>query len=135
VHLRRALLLFAIVLGLAALTASLSRPREQGPNPFDRTLPETTVGPGKRSNEKEVRFTAEGPPRTRTLRLGSAGTVTVAVDESGQARLEGLGLVAPAEPLTPASFPVHADLPGRYPVLFTPAGEERSRRVGTLVVR
>ena len=31
VHVRRALLLFAIVLGLAALTASLSRPREEDP--------------------------------------------------------------------------------------------------------
>ena len=31
VHVRRALLLFAIVLGLAALTASLSRPGEEDP--------------------------------------------------------------------------------------------------------
>ncbi len=69
------------------------------------------------------------------LARGSAATVTVTVDEPGQVRVEGLGLVAPAEPLTPASFPVHVDAPARYPVLFAPADEERPRQVGTLVVR
>lgn len=132
-HLRRALLLFAIVLGLAALTASLSRPREQAPVP-ERTPPATALAPSAPRDEEDVQFMSDGPPRTRSLPLGAAATVTVTVSAPGQVTVEGLGLVSAAEPLTPASFPVHADTIGRYPVLFTPPGDDRTRRLGTLVV-
>jgi len=136
VHLRRALLLFAIVLGLAALTASLSRPRDRSEPPPERSAP---AAPQERAEsapgERGLTFSAGGPPRTRVLSRGRAATVTVSVDQAGQVSLDGLGLVAAAEPLTPASFPVHVDARGRYPVLFTPAGENEPRRVGTLAVR
>src|SRR6185295_19528177 len=66
VHLRRALLLFAIVLGLAALVASLSRPVA---DKRDRTTQDTTTEPGPpvATPKPGPAEPAGGAPRTVTF--------------------------------------------------------------------
>jgi hypothetical protein len=136
VHLRRALLLFAIVLGLAAIAASLSRSgdddRERPPASPPSGQP--TVSPGTAGQPPErLRFDAERD-QTRRVEVGRAATVEVAVDEPGQVEIPTLGLAAPAEPVTPARFDVLASEVRRYAITFTPADTEESRPAGTLAV-
>lgn len=132
--LRRALLLFAMVLGLAALASSLSRPDE------DRDEPGPSEGPADRVREPgsgpaTVRFAAGRRREVRRLEAGSAATVLVEVSDPGQVRIEGLGLTQPAEPLTPARFDVLLAQPGSSRVVAEPAGGGPREVVGTLVVR
>jgi hypothetical protein len=140
VHLRRALLLFAIVLGLAAVAASVSRtdrtrpsPSPPAPNTTTETAgpgTDTTAGPDPGS--RVLRFDEGGRREVRELQVGRAATVVVNVDSAGQAELRGLGGIRPAEPSTPASFDVFGNQPGSFPVIFHPAGGGRTERVGTL---
>jgi hypothetical protein len=147
VHLRRALLLFAIVLGMAALVASLSRPiddrRGQSTTPTE-TEPETTApgpptaepapgGGGTAELPKTVSFAAAADESKRLL-AGEAATVEVAVTEAGSVEIPDMGLTATADRFTPARFDLLVSRPGRYPLLFTPAGEESTEPAGTLVV-
>jgi hypothetical protein len=145
VHVRRALLLFAIVLGLAAIAASVSRtPEESGerdPQPAVRPDmedgPEPTVSPGSATPHRGVRelvFDA-GRDQTRRVDAGEPATVLVKVEEPGLVKIENLGLSAPAEPLTPARFDVLAHTPERLPITFTPAAADTPGDAGTLVVR
>ena len=134
------MLLFAIVLGLAALATSISRPREErrrAPEPTTTTTerPQPTASPGPESNAtRPVSFSPGGKPLTKRLRAGRPAVVTVGVEEPGQVQIENLGLTAAAQPLTPARFDVLVREPGRFRVSFTPAGERESRRVGTFAV-
>jgi hypothetical protein len=143
VHLRRALLLFAIVLALAAVAASVSRPRDEGGEP---TMPpaaqpgetggEPTVSPGPEPPDPgtvELTFQAWRDQRRR-LEARQPATVLVEVDEPGQVELPDFGLSDSAEPFTPASFDVFTSEPGRYRVLFTPAEGDEAETAGTLVV-
>ena len=140
-HLRRALLLFAIVLALAAVAASVSRPREDAgertersipPTPTDRQEPPTVSrGPAVDAGLTELRFS--GPEEQKRLPEGAA-TVLVEVAEAGQVEIAGLGLSAAADPLTPAVFEVFASQAGRFEISFTPADGNESRTAGTLVV-
>jgi hypothetical protein len=134
-HVRRAVLLFAIVLGLAALAASISPPPERQEQPVTQPREgQPEAGPrARRQPPARVRFRAGRPSRQRLTR-GAAATVVVSVREPGQVELDGLGLVSAAEPRTPATFELLAGEPGRYRVLFTPAGDERSQRLGELVI-
>jgi hypothetical protein len=138
VHLRRALLLFAIVLGVAALAASFSRPDDDDgeqvatPPPAQRTSPEANPGSGG-VDGVELRFDAS-KPRTRRLEVGVPATVFVEVEEAGLVEIEGLGRSDPAAPLTPARFDLLVSRAGRYPIRFTPAGEGDTREGGTLAV-
>jgi hypothetical protein len=141
VHLRRALLLFAIVIGLAAVAASVSRPREAAREqprgaPSATTQPaEPTIGPGVDSKPlATLSFDAERR-QTRRLEAGRPATVEVAVDEPGQVEIPLLGLSSSAEPLTPARFDLLASEPRRYAITFTPAAGDEARVAGTLVVR
>jgi hypothetical protein len=152
VELRRALLLFAVVLGLAALASSLSRPnedenggegnrsnvssdrataRDEGrPRPAERRrAAEATQG-----DTATIRFGAGGRPETHRLEAGAAATVLVEVGEPGEVRLEGLGLTQPADPLTPARFDLLVERPGPSRVVTEPAGGGSSEVIGTLVV-
>ncbi len=143
VHLRRALLLFAIVLGLAALVASLSRPMA---DQRDRTTQETTPEPGPpvATPGTTPAEPSSGAPATVTfqasekesnrIQAGAAVTVEVEVSEAGTVDIPDLGLTAPADPVTPARFDVLATRPGRYPLLFTPAAGEQPEPAGSLVV-
>jgi hypothetical protein len=139
VHLRRALLLFAIVLGLAAIVTSITRPgddrQERQPPP---PAPAQEAAPKRDSANAEVkqlRFEATGKPRAQRLALGRPAVVIVEADQPGQVDVEGLGLTAPTAPETPARFDVLADEAGRYELRFTPAGRDESELAGTLVVK
>jgi hypothetical protein len=147
VHLRRALLRFAIVLGTAALVASLSRPiddRRAQPTTPTETEPETAApgpptaapgpgGGGTAELPKTVSFDAAAHESMR-LQAGEAATVEVAVSEAGSVEIPDMGLTAPADRFTPARFDVLVSRPGRYPLLFTPAGGESAEPAGSLVV-
>jgi hypothetical protein len=146
VHLRRALLLFAIVLGLAAVAASVSRPgrdnttsepfRGVTPTTTEQQTPTVTPAPGPEPAPAPVvrRFFAS-EPGAQKIRAGQAATVYVEVDEPGQVEIADLGLSAAAEPLTPARFDLLTSETGRHPITFLPAADEAATvRIGTLVV-
>jgi NaMN:DMB phosphoribosyltransferase len=146
VHLRRALLLFAIVLGLAAIAASVSRPRStseplRAPPATTRTTDEgtrtETVSPAPDGAPAPVALTfSAADPRAQRIEAGQAATVIVEVEEAGQVSIPDLGMSDVAEPLTPAQFDVLTHAVGRHPITFMPAGADGSEeRVGTLVVR
>ena len=135
---RRALLLFAIVLGLAALAAGLSRPEESSE---PRQEPAGPVAPGPAgagaAPEAELRFSA-ARPRRRSLDVGRAAEVLVEVHLPGQVEIPDLGLSASADPVTPARFDVLEQRPGSHPILFEPAGggeAAEAQPAGTLVVK
>jgi hypothetical protein len=142
VHLRRALLLFAIVLGLAAIAASVSRPPDESDQPATRpppTAPEPdpapTFAPGTATPGGVVELSTNAD-RWEKLRLstGQAATLLVETDEPGEVEIPELGLVGPAEPLTPARFELLVSSPGRYEIVFTPVAEGQARPAATLVV-
>ena len=134
-HIRRALLLFAIVLGMAALVASLSRPPEK------RTATEQTAEPGPATAApapvdnppRPISFDATSRERRR-LAEGRAATVEVAVEEPGTVEVPDLGLTASADEHTPARFEVFPTRAGAYAILFKPADGDQSKPAGTMVV-
>lgn len=142
-HLRRAVLLFAIVLGLAALAASVSRPRddrsglERPPAGSPRppvSHPSPTLAPGPLPNPPvEVTFDA-AKDETRRVEIDRSATVQVKVDELGMVEIPALGLSAPAEPVTPARFDLLTSEVRRLAIIFTPAASDEARPAGTLVV-
>jgi hypothetical protein len=136
VELRRALLLFAIVLGLAAIVAAVSGTRS-GHSRTDTApaAPSTASARPGPARQATIRFDADGPAVTRTAHVDEAVTVVVKVDEPGPVELQGLGLADDAEPLTPASFDVLAARPGRHAVLLVPPDGVRPRTVGRIVFR
>jgi hypothetical protein len=145
VHVRRALLLFAIVLGLAAIAASVSRqPEESGQRddqPAARSgtddVPEPEVSPGSATPSQtavELLFEAE-LDQTRRVDAGQPATVLVETDEPGLVEIPDLGQSASAEPLTPARFELLVSDAGRYGIEFKPAADDTSSAAGTLVVR
>lgn len=145
VHIRRALLLFAIVLGLAAIAASVSRtPEESGERGAQPAAPprtvegaEPSVSPGDATQSRGVRELVFDASRDQTRRVdaGQPATVLVEVDEPGLVEITNLGLSAPAEPLTPARFDVLSSDPERLAITFTPVDGDTPDGAGTLVVR
>lgn len=134
-HLRRALLLFAIVLGLAAVAAALSTPPQQRraePRRADRPPPRRQ--PRAAAQVTRILFRQRGRPAVRRLDVGQAAVVTVEVERPGQVELPALGMAASAEPLTPATLEVLPPSAGRYQLRFTAAGELASERLGVLAV-
>jgi hypothetical protein len=137
VHLQRALLLFVIVLGLAALAASLSRTDRGRSKPApapERTVPEAATNPAPDPGTRPLRFTQGGRREIRDLALRKAATVLVAVRRAGQAEIQGLGASRAAEPASPASFDVFRTDPGSFPVVVRPAAGGPPETVGTLRV-
>ena len=144
-HIRRALLLFAIVLGLAAIAASLSRsPDDSGDGESPPAVPSEaqeapspSVSSGdapSTSGVRELVFEADRD-QTRRLDAGQPATVFVEVDEPGLVEIADLGVSAPAEPLTPARFEILTSNPDRYTITFTAAEDDSAGPAGTLVVR
>ena len=141
-HVRRALLLFAIVLGLAAVAASLSRPgdeqRASAPEQATTSTPEADTAP--RAEPRDVADSAGtvelNAAEDEAVRIdaGHSTTLEVAVVEPGQVTIPDLGLTAVADPLTPARFDLLVSSPGRYPIEFTPTEGDETRSAGTLVV-
>jgi hypothetical protein len=143
VHLRRALLLFAIVLGLAAIAASVSRPPDESDERASRPAPPTapepdprpTLSPGTATPNGVVELSTNAE-RWEKLRLstGRAATLLVEAEEPGAVEIPELDLVGFAEPLTPARFELLVSRPGRYELVFTPVADDQPRPAGTLVV-
>jgi hypothetical protein len=137
VHIRRALLLFAIVLGMAALVASFSRPPEQrtSTEPREETAPATvTAEPAPADNPRRpILFDADSD-ETRRVPAGRAATLEVTVDEPGAVEIPGLGLSVSTNEHTPARFQVFPTRSGDYELLFTPARGDQSEPAGKLVV-
>lgn len=134
-HLRRALLLFAIVLGTAALVASLSQPAEERTEKKQTAepgAPTATPTPSSRP-ERPISFDA-GRDESRRMRAGQAATLEVAVTEPGSVEIPDLGLSSPAAPLTPARFEVLPAEPGDYEIMFTAATATETEPAGRLVV-
>ena len=137
VHIRRALLLFAIVLGMAGLAASLSRPPQERsstqPQRPPAQAPATVRASPPDSSPMLVSFDALTDERRR-LPVDTAATIEVSVDQAGSVELPELALTASADPHTPARFDLFATRTGSYDILFTPAQGDESRPAGTLVV-
>jgi hypothetical protein len=145
VNIRRALLLFAIVLGLAAIAASVSRsPDDSGDGDSQPMVPSQaeeapspSLSPGDEapvSGVRELVFEA-ARDQTRQLDAGQPATLFVEVDEPGLVEIDDLGVSAPAEPLTPARFEVLTSDADRYDITFTAAEDDIPGSAGTLVVR
>jgi hypothetical protein len=139
VHLRRALLLFAIVLGLAAIAASVSRPPDESneradrPPPVTETLETPSISPAPPRSTVELTFNAERD-KSRSLDAGRPANVFVEVDEPALVEIPDLGLSSSADPLTPARFDVLVAEPDTYRIIFTPVAEDTARPAGVLVV-
>ena len=129
-HFRRAILLFALVLGLAALAAAVS-PTRQSRSP---ALAPTPPPPGADALPRNLVFGAGGP-RVRRAREGEHVVVSVSSEAGGLATIPRLGLTASVSPTAPAQFDLLAPAAGRYDVMIAGSGSTEPRRVGTLVTR
>jgi len=132
------LLLFAIVLGMAALAASLSRPleppeRDSASRKEREPEPPTAAPQPAPAAPAAVSFDAAENESVR-LPAGDAATLEVSVEEAGTVDIPDLGLSATATAVTPARFDVLATTPGRYELTFTPAAGDRVEPAGKLVV-
>jgi hypothetical protein len=148
VELRRALLLFAIVLGLAAIASSIARPPErdngdgtaqvEAPAPRGsgaQSKPTVTSRPGPAGPPATITVRASAKPTSRKLAVGRAATLFVEVDGSAQIDIPDLGLTAPAEPLTPARFDLLIDRAGDYAIVLDPVADgARRSEIATLKV-
>jgi hypothetical protein len=144
VEIRRALLLFAIVLGVAAIASSITRSPDGGddqPTSARSGGASTLTGPGaagpaqESPQPKTVEFGSGAKPPTRTVEVGQPATVLVDVETPGQVEIPSLGLTDTAEPLTPALFEVLVTAKGKHAILAQPAGSDSPpAKVGTLKV-
>jgi hypothetical protein len=132
VHLRRAILLFALVLGLAALAAAISPTRDSGP-----ALAPAPSGSGAEVVPRTLTFTAGAPgtARVRRARTGEHIVVAVRSEAGGVASIPKLGRTASVGPSSAAQFDLLAPPAGRYYVMIEVSGSSEQRRVGTLVTR
>src|SRR3954469_18206619 len=127
---RRAILLFALVLGLAALAAAVSPSRvAKGP-----ALTPPAGGAQTEAATRELVFGAGGR-RVRGAREGEHVVVSVPSEAGGLATIPRLGRTASAGPAAPAQFDLLAPPPGRYDVMLEVSGANEPKRVGTLVTR
>jgi hypothetical protein len=133
-HLRRAVLLMAMVLAVVALAEALVPvPRERR---AERRQPPPPAPPPRAAVDVRtitVRYPARGPIRPVRVAAGTHVVLEVATAAAGEASVAGLGLVQPAEPDSPARFDILADRPGTYTVDFDPAAG-RGAAVARLVV-
>jgi hypothetical protein len=135
VHLRRALLLFALVLGMTAIAASIAPPPTENRDETSQPAPQASP-PGA---TREARAPFRHPPgRKRPVRRVEPGVplvVTVSADETGQASIPLLGRVASLTPEDPARIDLLAPDSGSYDVQFTPVEGGEARRLGRIVVK
>src|SRR3954452_14332232 len=82
VHLRRALLLFAMVLGFAALAAAVSRTSRL--DQTDRGAAPSPPPSGEVRPPEEVELSAKGRPRTARVAADDSTVLSASVDEPGQ---------------------------------------------------
>jgi hypothetical protein len=134
-HLRRALLLFAIVLGLSAIVASVSRTDrgKHGAGAGHAEAPQALPQQGF-ARPVRVTFSSSDHNRVRRVPVRHAVEATITARRAGLGAIGRLNVSGPTEPNTPARFEIFQTRPGRFPVSFTPAGTSDSKRLGTLVV-
>jgi hypothetical protein len=132
-HVRRAILLFALVLGLAALAAAVSPSRDTSETAAGPPPQPPAVGVVPRTVVLEARPGAK--PRVVRARAGDHLVVSVASPDGGLATVPDLGRTASVSPDAPARFDLLAPAAGRYDVMFQASGSAEPRRVGTLVTR
>ena len=133
VHLRRALILFALVLGLTALAAAVSPSRETGQTLGGPAPAPPPAGSKVRALSFEVR--RSGTPAIRRARADDHLAISVSSGEGGLVTIPRLGRTASVAPGAPALFDLLAPGPGRYDLLFAASSLDEPRRIGTLVVR
>lgn len=137
-ELRRAILLFAIVLGLAAVVTAVTRPaQEDEPEPAPSAsapAPAPSAGPQPSGAPLEINLEADLRSEGRSVPVGRAAVLTVVAYEPGQVEIDRLGLNAFAEPDAPARLDLLIERPGRYPVRFIPTETGEARKVGVLEV-
>jgi hypothetical protein len=134
-HLRRALLLMAVVLLAAAavqLLVPIPRTRDRPLAQPERNRPGTTRAAAP-TRTVDLRYPAAKPVPAPTVPRGAHVLVRVSARATGQVSLTGFGLVQAVEPGTPAVFDVLAMRPGHYDVAFEPV-VGRSVRIGRLTV-
>ena len=128
-QIRRVLLLFALVLGLSALVASIAPPPEEDEEAGSE--PESTVStPLVQPPSAPVRL-SQRTHAIRRVESGSSFSLRVSVQKPGDVVIDGLGLRQTAEPLSPARFDLLASPPGRHAVAFVPV-RGRRRVIGRL---
>jgi hypothetical protein len=137
VHLRRALLLFALVLGLSAVAASIApapRVAEEEPAPAP---PPPSAAESAAAEVTTVSFglphDARKPPR-REVKAGTPLVVMVRAAEPGEVSIPRLGQVTNVAAGVSARFDVLAPEPGRYDVIFQPVDAEPTL-LGSIVSR
>ena len=147
---RRILLLFAIGLVVTAAAASLVPVPDAAREGDEVGQPEPDGAGSVDDAAVEVRFSADAParpadvaergerparvePPTETAGSNEHVIVTVTSRDPGQVSLDGLGLIEPVGPRTPAVFDLFTDSTGDFDVLYTPV-EGSERRIGTLAV-
>jgi len=131
-HLRRALLLFALVLGLTGLAASIAPPPEQGKDEHVEAPPAPSPQAAREQRTLTYRAPVRDKPVERRERPDARILVEVRARRPGQASIPALGRVENVTDLAPARFELLAPAPGRYDVLFEPT-DGAPERVGTLV--
>lgn len=140
VELRRALLLFATVLILAALVSTIANPPQRGGEETVATTPAPAPSASSGSTATTpvpltVTFPAGGRALSREIEQGQAAAVLVEVAAAAEVAIPSLGLTGTAEPLTPARFDVLVDQPGEHEIIVSPAsGSPPSVPAGTLRV-
>jgi hypothetical protein len=139
-ELRRALLLFAIVLGLAAIASTIARAPDRGGDETTDTAasapPPSAASPGAKTPQPTtIEFRSAAKPQTLKLEQGQPATVLVDVETPAEVNIPSLGLTDTAEPLTPAMFEILATEPGSHPIMVQPAASETlPSKIGTLKV-
>jgi hypothetical protein len=123
---RRALLLVAVLLLLAALVSSVSQEnRSRSPSPGGEAA-------GRAAPEKPRIVKGRLPAdRVVVAREGDIVKVQVMSSRPDEAQILGLGLAAPTEPGYPGTLEFVADQAGRFSVTLRDSG----RRVGVIEVR
>ena len=136
-HLRRALLLFALVLGLTALAASVAPPprteTEPAPAPAPPPPPDSAGAAGPTTLSFHAPPKGEKPPE-REAAPDDHVIVKVNAESPGQVTIPDLGRTATVTESVPAQFNILAPEPGTYEVMFEGVGEEPTR-VGAIVTR
>jgi hypothetical protein len=131
-HLRRAILLFALVLGLTALAAAVSPSREDSNSAIAPAPSVPTAEALPREVVLDTRGGARGP-RVLRARVDEHIVVSVLSTRGGLAVIPRLGRTASVSADAPARFDLLAPAAGRYAVMLTPSASLEPRRVGTLV--
>src|SRR3954471_7084716 len=135
---RRAILLFALVLGLTALAAAVSPSRDNSDDDGGAVVAPAPSVSASDALPRQIVLDTRRPrarsPRLLRARVNEHVVVSVLAPRGGLATIPELGRTATVS-AAPARFDLLAPEPGRYDVMFEAANSEEPRRVGTLVTR